>query len=278
MSLSKQTNKNFNVYIGDDASTVCPQKLIAQYGTNLNVKYKRFTTNLGSKSLVKQWYRCLDLIEGEDWVMIVGDDDVLGINVIDAFYQNVSEINEKHINVVRYASQTIDSKGLPTSNIYEHTKIAQSTDFLFENKRSSLSEHLFRRKCFKEIEIKNYPLAWHSDNMMILEMTDFKEIYSINEALVQVRKSRKSISGSSSLNHLKWLASFKFYYHLLVNFNHKFEAKERRIIKERIEKICLNNKGKICWILKVNLIYILRLNLGRFVSFNHSLVRTLLIK
>ena len=39
--------------------------------------------------------------------MILGDDDVLGKNVVEAFYENLAEIESESVNVVRFATQSL---------------------------------------------------------------------------------------------------------------------------------------------------------------------------
>ena len=89
-SLANQSNKNFNVFIGDDASPDSPEKLLEKYQGKFNFTYKKFNDNLGSISLVKQWERCIDMMKDEEWFMILGDDDVLGEKVVEEFYKKNS--------------------------------------------------------------------------------------------------------------------------------------------------------------------------------------------
>tara|TARA_B110000240_G_scaffold195891_1_gene246534 strand:+ start:1600 stop:2013 length:414 start_codon:yes stop_codon:yes gene_type:complete len=94
-SLANQTNKNFKVYIGNDASPECPEALIEQYKDKFNFIYKKFETNLGSTSLVKQWERCIDT----DWgVGIISKKINLGnpSSTVNPFYEfNVLNSNKK---------------------------------------------------------------------------------------------------------------------------------------------------------------------------------------
>ena len=75
-SLTKQTNKDFIVYIGDDASPYDLKSIVDEFSSKLNIVYKRFEDNLGSKSLTKQWERCIEL-SNEDWVWLFSDEDLL---------------------------------------------------------------------------------------------------------------------------------------------------------------------------------------------------------
>lgn len=150
-SLSNQTNKNFKVYIGNDASPNHPEELLSEYQDILAITYQNFPENLGSKSLVQQWYRCLNLVQDETWVMILGDDDVLSENVISNFYTEL----DTHVStkIFRFATQVIDENSAKISEVYTHPKEENGFDFL-ERKfkggtRSSLSEYIFdKRNCF----------------------------------------------------------------------------------------------------------------------------------
>jgi glycosyltransferase involved in cell wall biosynthesis len=208
-SLAIQTEKKFKVYIGDDASPDSPIDILDKFEGQFDFVYHRFDENLGSSSLTKHWERCVALANEEEWVMILGDDDVLGKNVVDAFYLNLREA--KKVDVIRFASCKIDENGDVTSSVYCHPKKESSVDFLFKKKkRNSLSEYIFKRSQIIEIGFKNFPLAWCSDILAVLEFSNFDLVYSINEAIVYVRISALSISGNQVNVKSKSLASEEF--------------------------------------------------------------------
>ena len=198
-SLANQTNKQFRVYIGNDASPENPDVLLEIYKNKFDFEYHKFEENLGSKSLVQQWNRCIDLTENETWIMILGDDDVLEQNVIATFYENLNEINTNKINVVRFATKIINEITETISDSFQHPKFETATDSWFRKfnvkTRSSLSEHIFSRKSYSKFGFIEFPLAWHSDDYAWLDFCDNKPIYSINEINVFVRISEDSISG-----------------------------------------------------------------------------------
>jgi len=108
--------------------------------------------------------------------MILGDDDVLGLNVIELFYKSIKEA-EMYSDVIRFASCKIDGLGNKTSNIYRHKKNENSTDFLFNGSRSSLSEYIFNKKQVLKVGFKEFPLAWYSDVLAVLEFSKFKKFF-----------------------------------------------------------------------------------------------------
>lgn len=197
-SLANQTNKQFIVYIGDDASKDDPTFLLKKYESQFLLEYHRFNNNLGGVSLVRQWERCIALSKEEEWLMILGDDDYLGNNVVELFYKYFQEFNSK-ANVIRFASRIVKQELNTISKVYNHPIWEKATDAYFkkfiEKSRSSLSEFVFNRVSYKKYGFRNYPLAWHSDDLAWLEFSDFKNIYSINEAVVSILSSPISISG-----------------------------------------------------------------------------------
>ena len=201
-SLANQTDKRFRVYIGDDASPEDCSALLQRFEEKIDFTYHRFKTNLGAISLTQQWERCITLSNDEEWIMILGDDDVLGNNVVSEFYTDLINVNHEEINLIRYASQIIDKFGDSISEVFGHPKIESSSDSFWrkfqEKTRSSLSEYIFKREVYLKYKFKNFPLAWHSDDLAWLEFADNKPIFSINTSLIKVRVSSSSISGLKS--------------------------------------------------------------------------------
>ena len=231
ISLSNQNDKRFKVYIGDDGSAHPPRKLLGQYIGKFNLVYHRFENNLGGISLTQHWERCVNLIDDPliKWLTILGDDDVLDENFVGDFYENVREINELNINVIRYSSVLIDDNGDWISKVYKNPKVENSADFLLrQDKRSSLSEYIFNLQKLKKVGIKDFPLAWFSDNVLILDVSSFGNIYSINTSIVKVRISSLNISGKNDLKFLKDKSKSLFYMYILLNID-KFTNRNNEI-------------------------------------------------
>lgn len=271
LSLANQTDQRFKVYIGDDASPENPLDLLAQYQDKFDFRYHRFEMNLGSRSLVKQWERCIERIGDEKWVMILGDDDKLSNNFVEAFYSNLNDVEKFKISVIRYASIKINEYDTAFSQTYINPKIEKSIDFLFRKlrggTRSSLSEFIFRREMMQHIRFKDFPLAWYSDVLAILEFSNFGSIYSINESLVFVRSSGINISSRADNLKLKNIATFKFYYYLLNKKLTSFDLNQRNILYNRLEKCFLDNKKNVNYWIKLTGIYFVRFELKRYFNF-----------
>ena len=237
------------MYISDDASPNNPKILLDEYKKILKFTYKRFEYNLGANSLEKHWQRSLELIDNEDWVSILGDDDVLSSNYVEKFYQYLGEINNRKIDVIRFSSVVIDDADKIMSQIYTNPIYEKSTDFLERRRkggtRSSLSEYVFRREKILNHKFINLPLAWHSDDLLVLECSSYGMVFSINDSFVLIRKGDFSISGSSNNLDLKTNASFKYYSYLLNKRVARFTEIQQNIFYTKLEGIILFNKRRL---------------------------------
>lgn len=241
-SLVNQTNKNFRVYIGNDNSPEDPSSIIEEYKSKLNLIYKSFNNNLGKKSLVKHWDRCLGLTNNEKWINILGDDDVYESNVVEMFYLKIEEVEKNEATVIRFASTKINELSQNISDIYYHPILENSSEFLFRKTRSSLSEYFFKKEKLFHIGIRNYPLAWCSDKMLVFEVSRSSKIYTINEAHLKIRISYQSISGSDKFSVPKKKAEYKYYFDLLNFYHLDFSSDQKSKIKTKLKNLYFNNK------------------------------------
>ena len=231
-SLAQQIDKRFHVYIGDDASPNAPDELLKKYEGQFNYTYKRFNDNLGGVSLVKQWERCLAMMQDEEWFMILGDDDVLGENVVETFYKNLPEI-EKTAHVVRFSSVLINEKDELISQEYHHPQLENAIESycrkLRGESRSSLSEYIFRKESYNTFGFKDYALAWTTDDRAVIDFSQNKPIFSIN-ALVKVRMSDQNITGKKDNLQPKILARLQSTKAILDDFSHQLTVEQKKIL------------------------------------------------
>lgn len=237
-SLANQTDKRFNVYIGDDASPEDPEDLINEYKHRFKITYKRFKDNLGKISLTKQWDRCIALSEGEEWIMILGDDDYYSANVIASFYKNETNIVGK-VNVVRFAKQNIFNDQERIAAVQYNPLLESATDSYYRRitgaTTSTLSEYAFTRTVYEKYGFHPYPLAWQSDNRAWIEFAEDTPIYSINEAVVSVICSSQSITGSQLYANQKRKANLAYYKYLITEKLHLFNTKQAIRVLHKFE-------------------------------------------
>lgn len=255
-SIDNQSNKNFKVYICNDNSPENPEFILKKFENKFNSSYHKFENNLGSISLTQHWHRCIDLVHNEQWIMILGDDDILSKNVVQEFYNNIDEIETIKINVIRYSTFKIDENDQKTSSKFTNQIIEKSTDFFIKKTRSSLSEYVFKKDKINQVRFKDFPLAWHSDMLAVLEFSDFGNVFSINDAFLEIRISSKSISGQTFNSELKCTATFKFYEYLVNQKLNYFSNKQKVVLMNDFNKIYINDKKNILIFLKIIFTYI----------------------
>ena len=281
-ALANQTIKKFKVYIGNDASPESPLYLLEKFKNKFDFEYKAFDKNLGSISLVQQWERCIAMTNNEEWLIILGDDDLIEADFVASFYHNLEEIENLKINVIRYATIVIDENGNKVTPVYKHPKLEKATDFYqrkFTNlTRSSLSEYIFRKEILIKIKFKDFPLAWFSDLLAVLEVSFFNVIFTINESVVSFRHSNLNISLDSKSHKIKNLAAFEFYYYLLKKKSQHFNDLQKDLIFTSLEKTFLDNKKNIYFWRRFAGLYLSGLHLKRYALFMSKLIKSILKK
>lgn len=235
-SLAAQSNKNFALYIGNDASPDDPLQLINKYLEKNNYQYFAYADNVGGEYLVQQWERILKNVE-EEWFQILGDDDMISENFVEEFYNHLTEIMENNCKVLKFSQRRIDAEGNPLSRYTEYPTLMTP----FENwakkhidrDMSSLSEHVFNIVAYRKVGFRNIPLAWGADDLAVLEIASNNPIYFISKAKVLVRISTENISGSDTNLSKKMQAD-----HMVRNYllNRYFSRLPNAYISTAIEK------------------------------------------
>ena len=107
--LAGQEDKSFLVFIGDDGSPEDCCSLIEKYSGSLTIKYRRYTENIGHRSLVSHWNRCVRDTTS-DWVWLFSDDDIASSDCVGSFRESLDE-TEGRYNVYRFPTKIIDGSG-----------------------------------------------------------------------------------------------------------------------------------------------------------------------
>lgn len=263
-SLRIQTNQDFSLYIGNDASPDNPLPILQKYFEPKDYNYFHYQDNLGCKNLALQWERILENVK-EEWFQILGDDDFVSFNFVEQLYKNINAIDSS-INVIKVKNVLCDGNNTVTNKLYESFKTGMysAVDLMIKKigggLNSSLSEHVFRLAKYKTIGFPHYELAWHTDDMYILKASDFKKVFFIAETQVFVRVYEGSTSGSKNNLQNKNRASILFFNDLSDIFKEKNISwtKRRQYLKslrnnkeaighENIRRIYFKNgiKGKM---------------------------------
>jgi glycosyltransferase involved in cell wall biosynthesis len=147
----RQTNKEFHLYIGDDHSDDNLEELILPYRDKLPISYYRFESNIGSKHIVDQWERSINLIEDEDWIWLFSDDDLVDPNAVDAFWNIVSLTNGSK-DIYSFNTCVINNSGDVITKAPEVPSFETSEEmayYLLIGKRANcMPDHIFSRAVY----------------------------------------------------------------------------------------------------------------------------------
>ena len=269
-SLASQTDKDFCVFIGNDNSPEDPLNLIESYKGKLQVSYKKYNANFGGIDLTLQWKRCIDEVN-TPYFMILGDDDMLSNNSVEEINKELKRNNQ--INVYRLSMLRINEEGKNITELMDYSDIDTSTDFIVKRAKnevlSSLGEYVFSKKKYDKYGIVSFPKAFYSDNMMVLQYSDFGRVINIAQAISIIRVSKYSISGNEINNASINEAASKFYYNLVKKYINKFDETD---IKYFLPYLLYGYKHKI---LPINIFDLLKL----IIKYNGiSIVTSILFK
>jgi glycosyltransferase involved in cell wall biosynthesis len=203
-SLSLQTNKNFTLYIGDDNSPYELFPIVSKFTSEIDIVYKKFDENIGGVDLIKQWERCIDLINEESYVWLFSDDDLMDANCVDAFYNELIT-SEIKFDVYRFNTEIINSVGEVIFKNAHFSNPELSYNFLTKKLNreieSFVTEYIFSTKIYEETgRFVSFPLAWASDDATWTKFSFKKGICTIADGKVYWRMSDSNISNTSNAN------------------------------------------------------------------------------
>ena len=198
-SIFDQTDQRFNLYIGDDGSPEPIGDIIREFQGRRLFTYHRFPENLGHQSLVNHWHRCIEMTH-EPWLWLFSDDDEIEPGCVAAFYQTLEE-TASNSNVYRFNVAIIDKQGRIIALDAPHPKWEtwrESAYFGLRGLRHSVAQgFIFSRASYTQADgFPDYPLAWASDLVGMIEFTGEKEICLIENARVRFRNDGQNISSS----------------------------------------------------------------------------------
>lgn len=214
-SLSNQTDKNFNVYIGDDDSKDEIEKCVNKFNDKLNIFYHKFPRNLGGKSLTAQWQRCIDLINKEEWLWLLPDDDIISPDCVNVFYEAIG-LEKYDTFLFRFQTNHIDEYGNQIKAKSDIPQNETNVDFAISKlnfeRCSSVAEYIYSKKEFNICGgFTHLPLAWGSDDLLWIKLAQEKDIITLPNGLVSLRQTDLNISSNiTTLARMKFDAKYKY--------------------------------------------------------------------
>ncbi len=217
-SIAAQTDQRFQVYVGDDASPEPVETIVREFSGKISVRYQRFNENLGKKSLVGQWQRCLKLAN-EPWLWLFSDDDLMDAGCVAAFYAELEKTSGQH-DVYRFNSVVEKTASRFSGALAEakplHPRLQTGREFLCSQLAGDsnifMQGIIFSRVAWLQVGIPEFPLAWKTDDVFIASLGEPRAICAIAGPCLRWRWSDENISGSKSklLAQLKMQANLQF--------------------------------------------------------------------
>ena len=200
-SLVEQTNKNFHIFIGNDNSPEEIEGIVRDFESHLPITYFRFAENFGSRSLTRQWSRCIDLAGGFEWIWLFSDDDTMQPDAVDGFYKTMRQYPNH--DIYRFHVSIIDHQDRVIKEFSPLPETTSGVDFLVEKwrgKRSSFAvEYIFRASHFRACGgFVDFDLAWNSDDATWFSLSQPRCIRKISASSIHWRSSDINISRSDS--------------------------------------------------------------------------------
>jgi len=213
-SIAAQTNRDFKVFIGDDASPEDPTALLDTYRGTLHIDYHRFPENLGGQSLTRHWDRCVRMTN-TPWLWLFSDDDLMSPECVESFYEGLRATGSRY-DVYRFNIEVIDGEGLHIHTHKPHPESETVREYaleLYKMARSSVAvEHLFRRSVFDRAGgFVEFPLAWFSDHASWMTFGRETGFYTLSRGKVQWRNSGLNLSSRDPSKFLQKLQALRLY-------------------------------------------------------------------
>lgn len=193
-SALSQTYEDIELIIVDDDSPNDLQSIIDQFDDS-RIRYYRNEKNLGKQNVVKNWNRCLELAKGEFFTLLC-DDDILDID----FVKELLALAEKYpdCNVFHARRKVLNET---TGEITEDKDWPEweSLDTFYENKLKwvrlhTITEWMFRTNHIAPMQYIEFPVAWGSDDISIINFAKEGGIASSQKVLATFRYNDEHLS------------------------------------------------------------------------------------
>lgn len=218
-SICEQTEKRFNLYVFDDCSPDEIGEIFDSVASLPNATYFRFEENLGGKSLVAHWNRCVRRTNGEPWVWLFSDDDLADPTCVSGFYSSLAESAklgaDAEPHVYRFNSLLIDEENTVRRVNPPHPARESPVSFAYHRlvgyRLSFAPDHIFRRSQFdRHGGFVDLPFGLGSDDASWITFSGTRSIATVEGPFVSWRLSGLNISGSGSESIAKIVGYFEF--------------------------------------------------------------------
>lgn len=195
-----QTYQNIELIIVNDHSPYDLDSVVSQYDDK-RIRYYKNKINLGKRSIVHNWNKCLDYARGEFFVLLC-DDDVMSPNFVSDMLKLASDYHD--CNVFHARKWEMDERNGVLSETSAWPEFESHYDFVkhyFDgDRRFTISEFLYRTPIVKQLKYKVFPVGFFSDDASMIMFTKEGGIVSSQQALMTFRFSNEHITSNGNYN------------------------------------------------------------------------------
>jgi glycosyltransferase involved in cell wall biosynthesis len=200
-SIAAQTDRRFNVYVGDDASPGDLATICGRFQDRIPLAYTRFEHNLGQRDLVAHWERCIAL-SCEPWIWLFSDDDVMEPGCVAAVLDRI-ERDRARVDLYHFDVTEIDKDDREVRQTTPFPEKLPALDFLERRLQGTLSsyapDYVFSRSALQACGgFESFPAAWASDDATWIKLGRRTGIHAIRGPRVRWRRSGQNISSAGS--------------------------------------------------------------------------------
>ena len=197
-SVIEQTYTNLEIIIVDDCSPNDLQSIVTCFN-DPRIHFYRNERNYGAIDVVDNWNKCLAYATG-DYVICMGDDDMLYANCLEVYAKLISAYPE---NLVYHGrTELIDGKGNTLSFLEPRDVLESIYDHLlyrWEGRRQYIGDFVFKTEPLRRYGgFYKLPLAWASDDISVIRQASIHGIANTNEFVFKYRENSQTISTSGS--------------------------------------------------------------------------------
>ena len=209
-ALARQTDRDFILFVGNDASFEEARLLCNSYSNRIKIVYHRFSERLGGRDVVAQWSRCLHyflenhMTVDPEWIWFVPDDDLPSEDCIKEIRAAASIADRVGANVIHIPCVLIDGFDKHTSKRESWPSVEASDDFYLQQLKGSrmglsLGNAVFRYSAFHRTGgFISLPRAWGSDHATVLSVAGGGPIVTLPSASFYFRMSGLNISSDKT--------------------------------------------------------------------------------
>ena len=200
-SVLSQSFDCFEIVIVNDASPEDVDSIVGVFDDN-RIRYYKNSTNIGAVDVVDNWNKCLSFATG-DYILCMGDDDVLLPNCLNDYYELIkkypglgiyhtwSQIIDENSNFINITASRIEFESVYSLLWHRWENRSQQFigDFLFD------VELLRKNGGFYKL-----PLAWASDDISAVIAASYKGIANTQRIGFCYRKNSSTISKTGNVD------------------------------------------------------------------------------